>query len=110
MDNAETCELLALDAAKAAVGIGSPSRVFRAQVGQAIGAGIALGIGDLTPAIQAQIVRAVVPGSAGGGGSTTTSTSITNAPSFNLTTQSITRPGALSMEFSAMEAAYMATR
>jgi phage-related protein len=100
----------ALQAAKDAVGISSPSRVFRQQVGQAIGAGIALGIGDLTPAIQAQIVRAVVPGGAGGGGSRITSTSITNAPSFNLTTQSTTRPGALSMEFGAMEAAYRVTR
>jgi hypothetical protein len=89
----------ALAAAKKAAGIGSPSLVFRQQIGQNIGAGIAAGIGDLAPTINAQIRAVTAPTGMGGGGNQTTS--IVNH--YNLTTNSLTRPGGLALEFSAME-------
>ena len=92
----------AIDAAKGALGIGSPSLVFM-QIGQQMMEGAVVGIAQLAPMVQAQIQAAVVPG----GGGVTNVSNVTN--NYSLTTQSLTRPGGLAMEFSAMRAG-MATR
>ena len=87
----------ALNAAKAALGIDSPSKVFREQVGRNISAGIAAGIGDLAPQISAQVQAVTAPG---GRGVMQSNASVTN--NFNLTTNSLTRPGGLALEFATM--------
>jgi TP901 family phage tail tape measure protein len=91
----------ALAAAKAALGIGSPSSVFQVEVGRPIMQGIAAGIADLTPTVQAQIAAAITPKIGGLGGGSTTS-SVANTYNYNLTTQSVTRPGGLALEFATM--------
>jgi len=80
--------------------ISSPSGVFRT-IGQQMMGGMAQGVADLTPAVIAQINAAVSPVMGGGGGVTNIYNN-TNQPAYNLTTQSITRPGALALEFDAM--------
>lgn len=95
----------ALAAAKAALGIGSPSRVFRVEVGQQISAGIAQGVSDLTPMVQAQVQAAISPVAMMSGAAAATNISSTTNKTFNLTTNSMTRPGGLEMEFSAMSMA-----
>jgi hypothetical protein len=57
----------------------------------------------LTPALAEQINAAVSPVMTGGGG--TVVNNFNNQPAYNLTTQSITQPGALALEFDAMELA-----
>jgi len=63
-----------LDSAKSVLGIASPSRVFRDDVGAMIGAGIALGIGDTAGGVRSALdgVLAVpsFPSGLGGGGAT----------------------------------------
>ena len=88
----------ALDAAKGFLGIQSPSRRAAAEVGVPTGLGIAQGIAQTAPVIQRQTVAAV-------GTPLQNITNITQnmQRSYNLTTQSLTRPGALAMEFSALE-------
>ena len=88
----------ALNAAKGYLGIQSPSRRAAAEVGVPTGLGVAQGIAQTTPIIQRQMVDAV-------GTPMQNVTNITQnmQRSYNLTTQSITRPGALAMEFSALE-------
>jgi len=94
----------ALEAAKGALGIGSPSRVFRMEVGQQISTGIAQGVSDLTPMVQAQIQAAVSPVAMISGAAAASNIS-TTTNNFNLTTNSVTRPGGLAMEFSTMSMA-----
>ena len=89
----------ALNAAKNFLDSHSPSGVFRRQIGQSIGAGIALGIKDLAPTINAQIRAVTAPVTTGAGNSQTMN--VTN--NYNLTTNSLTRPGGLALEFAAME-------
>ena len=98
-DAAKSAARAALDAAKAALGIHSPSAVFREQIGRNMGLGIAAGIADLVPTINAQIRAVAAP--AGVGGSNNSSMSIVN--NYNLTTNAMTRPGGLSLEFAAMQ-------
>jgi phage-related protein len=70
----------AVQAAKNALGIESPSRVF-ASIGQNMMAGLSQGIGQLEPMVRAQIQAAVMPVSAGSGGGMTIDNSRTiNAP------------------------------
>lgn len=83
----------AIDAARDAVGASSPSRVF-AKIGREMMAGMALGVADFAPVVQAQITAAVRPPMVGG------TTNVTN--NYNLTTQAITRPGGLRLEFDSM--------
>jgi len=80
--------------------ISSPSGVFRT-IGQQMMAGLSEGVADLTPAVIAQINAAVSPVMSGGGGVTNIYNN-NSQMSHNLTTQSITRPGALALEFDAM--------
>jgi len=98
-DAAKNAAQAALNAAKDFLGIHSPSSVFREQIGRNMGAGIASGIADLAPTINAQIRAVTAPAGVGGGNSS--SMSITN--NYNLTTNAMTRPGGLSLEFAAMQ-------
>ena len=58
VDAAKTAALSALDSAKKTLGIHSPSRVFRDEVGEQISAGIALGINDNLGAITSAMQNA----------------------------------------------------
>lgn len=81
--------------------IASPSEVF-ARIGRQTMQGMARGIAQLAPAVQAQIqavVQAPSLPSFGRGGDTNTS----SVQNFNLTTQSTTRAGGLAAEFGAMQ-------
>jgi len=89
----------AIDAARHALGERSPSRVG-IELGENFDRGVALGLAKLAPMVQAQI-QAVVQAPAAIGGGNTYSAETTNQ--YNLTTQSTTRPGALAMEFGAMQ-------
>ena len=89
-----------IEALESTLEISSPSGVFRT-IGQQMMAGMSEGIADLTPAVIAQINAAVAP-VMGGGGSVTNNYYNNSQMSHNLTTQSITRPGALALEFDAM--------
>jgi len=89
-----------IEEAKKRAGISSPSKVFE-QIGRDMMGGLALGLNELAPAVQAQINAAVSPLALGGGGRTTNVTSTTNNY-YSLTTQSVTRPGGLKLEFDNM--------
>ena len=90
----------AIAAAKAAIGASSPSMVTRMLIGQPLGQGIAAGIADLAPTIQAQLAAASMPGGAGAVSNVSNVHTVNNE--FNLTAQSVMRPGGLEQEFAAM--------
>jgi phage-related protein len=100
-------------AGKAVLGIESPSAVFH-DIGQQMMKGLQEGIASITPTVRAQLEAVVSPGGGGGGtvhnyynpggGGGGTVHNYYNEPHYHLTTQSITRPGALALEFQAMEA------
>lgn len=102
-DAARSAAQAALDAAKDFLGIHSPSQVMRVQVGRPAAAGMAEGIADMGPALQAQVRTAVSGMVAAPAVSHITNTSqIFNT--YNLTTQSLVRDGGLRLEFEAMAA------
>jgi len=102
-DAARSAAQAALDAAKDFLGIHSPSQVMRVQVGRPAAAGMAEGIADMGPALQAQVRTAVSGMVAAPAVSHITNTSqIFNT--YNLTTQSLVRDGSLRLEFEAMAA------
>lgn len=103
-DAASNAAKAALDAAKGFLGIESPSKAFRVEVGRPSGEGIALGIQDTLPIIRAQL-GALVPMATEAGSVVNYSTVNNMSQAYQLTTQSLTREGALRMEFSAMAAA-----
>lgn len=102
-DAARSAAQAALDAAKDFLGIHSPSQVMRVQVGRPAAAGMAEGIADMGPALQAQVRTAVSGMIAAPAVSHITNTSqVFNT--YNLTTQSLVRDGGLRLEFEAMAA------
>jgi len=102
-DAARSAAQAALDAAKDFLGIHSPSQVMRVQVGRPAAAGMAEGIADMGPALQAQVRTAVSGMVAAPAVSHITNTSqVFNT--YNLTTQSLVRDGGLRLEFEAMAA------
>jgi len=95
----------ALSAAKEAIGASSPSQLFRVELGRPIGEGTALGVADMAPLVKSQIQSIVSPGIGGsGGGSSSVMSNVGNTTNqFNLTSQSVMRPGGLEMEFDSMQ-------
>jgi hypothetical protein len=94
-----------VQAANDELGLRSPSRVFQ-EKGQQISQGLMLGLfeGLDTAAIQQQM-RTLVPEISPIPAVTSYNVTKHLAPNYNLTTQSMVRPGGLRMEFEAMEAA-----
>lgn len=92
----------AVAAAKAAVGIDSPSKVFM-EMGQNTMKGMALGVAQLSPIVQAQMQMATVPQPIGSPIAAPGGNTFVN--NYNLTTQSLTQPGGLALEFEAMDLA-----
>jgi len=102
-DAARSAAQAALDAAKDFLGIHSPSQVMRVQVGRPAAVGMAEGIADMGPELQAQVRTAVSGMVAAPAVSHITNTSqVFNT--YNLTTQSLVRDGGLRLEFEAMAA------
>lgn len=79
IDAAVSAILAAIEAAKAAAGISSPSKVMRKDVGMQLGAGMALGIGDMMSTVMSAMtgltntaMQPVFAGAPSGGGGNTT--------------------------------------
>ncbi len=83
----------ALDAAKSTLGIHSPSAAFQ-WVGEQAMAGYTQGILRSVPAVRSAIITATAPPG--------NVINVSNTYNYNLTTNSVVRPGALALEFTAM--------
>jgi TP901 family phage tail tape measure protein len=89
-----------LDAAKGFLGANSPSTRARKEVGRTIPEGVALGVLDMAPLVQRAMARAMAPVT--NMSQVVRESNTTYAPQYNLTTQSIVRPGGLEAEFEVM--------
>jgi hypothetical protein len=102
VDAAKSVVQGAIEAAKSALQSQSESRVG-IQIGEDFDRGLVTGLSRLAPAVQAQMQAVVQAPAMAIAGRVRGDTITQTEQNFNLTTQSVVRPGGLEMEFGAMQ-------